>query len=178
MFNGWQTFYQMTAEAAATLVGLVFIVITLTSSRQASGTQNGMRLFITPTVFHLASVLVISALALAPDGEGTSPSLLMLAWSVAALGNAVWVAIGVWPPERRAHWSDFWWYGFAPTAAFAGLVIASSLAWACIPHAPYALALVLLGLLLVAIRNAWDLATWLAYPRPGPEPVSDPEAGD
>src|ERR1700728_3646185 len=65
MFSAWQNLYQMTGEAAATLIGLLFIVASLTAGRQHSPVhERGMQLFTTPTVFHLVSVLVISALTL------------------------------------------------------------------------------------------------------------------
>ncbi len=170
MFEGWQTFYQMTAEAAATLIGLVFIVVSLTAGRRAAGASAGLAYFTTPTVFHLASVLVVSALALAPEGAGhtaylVSPTALMLAWSLAALACAVHVMVGIVRMKTRPHWSDFWWYGAGPTATFAVLAVACGLAWEGVSRAPALLALAILVLLLVAIRNAWDLATWLAHPR-------------
>ena len=60
MFANWQSLYQMTGEAAATLIGLLFIM-SLTSGRQHSpGHERGMQLFTTPTVYHLISVLVVS----------------------------------------------------------------------------------------------------------------------
>ena len=45
MFAGWQTFYQMTGEAAATLTGLLFIVASLTSGRQNPMHERGVMLF-------------------------------------------------------------------------------------------------------------------------------------
>lgn len=175
MFAGWQVFYQMTAEAGATLTGLVFIVVTLTAGRQASGSEAGLRYFTTPTVFHLASVLAVSAMALAPEGEGAWPILLMLAWSVVGLACAVYVARGIWRMDVQPHWSDFWWYGAGPTATYSAMTAACILAWAGVPHAPYLLALVILALLMAGIRNAWDLATWLAHPR---EPEASVKDGD
>ncbi len=77
MFAGWETYYQMTGEAAATLTGLLFIVATLSAARPSSGLSQGLRLFTTPTVFHLASVnlRVVSAnLAIAPRAQGERPA--------------------------------------------------------------------------------------------------------
>ena len=73
MFSGWQTFYQMTGEVAATLTGLLFIVASLISGRQIEKMARGVKLFTTPTVFHFASVIVISGLALASGSEGAWP---------------------------------------------------------------------------------------------------------
>jgi hypothetical protein len=161
MFSGWQTFYQMTGEAAATLTGLLFIVASLTSGRQSRKHERGVMLFTTPTVFHLASVLAISALALAPDGE-QSRIALMVGWAGLSVVYTVFLAVQLARIEDPTHWSDFWWYGVAPAAVYLALAGAAALACAHVPHAADFLALCLIALLLVTIRNAWDLVTWLA----------------
>jgi hypothetical protein len=178
MFDGWQTFYQMTAEAAATLTGLLFIVATLTAGRQTSAVNQGARLFTGPTVFHLASVLAVSAVALAPDGEAPSPGLIMTLWTLAGLVYATTIAIGLRGLENPTHWTDFWWYGAAPAATYLALTIANALALAHTRHAAYSVALGLLVLLLIAIRNAWDLATWLATRRDEAQAVGSPARGE
>ena len=165
IFSGWRDFYQVTGEAAATLTGLLFVVVTLTAGRQSPAGNQGARLFTSPTVFHLASVLVISALALAPDGEMALSGAIMTGWSGAGLIFAVGVAVRILRLEARSHWTDFWWYGFAPSLTYAVLAAANACALARLTHAAYAVALGLLLALVVAIRNAWDLATWLAIRR-------------
>ena len=160
MFQGWQTFYQMTGEAAATLTGLLFIVASLTSGRSSSGQERGVILFTTPTVFHLASVLAISALALAPDGE-RSRAVLMFAWAALSVIYTAWLAVQLYRIENPSHWTDFWWYGTAPVVLYLALAGATVSVYAHVGHAAYFVALCL-TVLLVTIRNAWDLVTWLA----------------
>lgn len=166
MFVGWQAFYQMSGGAAATLIGLLFLVVSLMSGRQVSSTSAGIRLFLSPTVFHLASVLVISALALAPDGAGSSRSVLMIAWAIFGVGCTTLVATRLRSAQDPAHWSDFWWYGAAPAAVYLALALSTAAVLLREPQAAYFVALCLLALLIVTIRNAWDLVTWLA-PRAG-----------
>lgn len=173
MFAGWRSFYQLTGGAAATLIGLMFIVATLTSARSASSMTQGSRLFTTPTVFHLASVLVISALSLAADGEGRWARLIMAGWAIGGFVYAVWVAAGLRSTPFAPHWSDFWWYGVANAIVYAALALAAVLACALAPHAAFFLALCLLALLVVTIRNAWDLVTWLAPRREETRTVDD-----
>jgi hypothetical protein len=162
MFGSWQSFYQMTGEVAATLVGLLFIVVTLTSGRVTPTTMRGMKLFTTPTVLHLVSVIVISALALVPDGEGGSRAAVMSGWAVLAAGYMVTLAVQIHRIPDPADGSDTWWYGMAPAATYLALAVATASAWLQLPHAPYFIALCLIVLLLVTVRNAWDLITWLA----------------
>jgi len=160
MFQGWQTFYQMTGEAAATLTGLLFIVASLTSGRTSTHAR-GVMLFTSPTVFHLASVLAVSALALAPDGEQFR-AVLMFAWAALSVAYTAWLAAQLHGIEDPTHWSDFWWYGVAPVIIYLALAGATICVYAHVAHAAYCVALCLMVLLLVTIRNAWDLVTWLA----------------
>ena len=167
MFSGWQTFYQLTGSAAAELIGLLFIVSTLTRGHQHPDSQIGPKLFTTPTVFHLALVLVVSALALAPGTENKSACLVMMLCALAGCGYAIGIAAGLHKLESPTHWSDFWCYGAAPAAVCIALAAAAGSAFGRVPRAAYAVWLALLVLLVVSIRNAWDLVTWLAPRRPG-----------
>ena len=45
---------------------------------------------------------------------------------------------------------------------YLGLVLAVAASWGGAVHAAGALALAILLLMLLAVRNAWDLVTWLA----------------
>ena len=168
MFDDWRIFYQATAESAATLTGLVFVVATLTSGRDVPRASSGQKLFTTPTIFHLVSVLVISALALTPGQEGDCPIALMTLWAACGLVHTTRLALRIRAIPDPSHWSDLGWYGVAPTLTFAALAVASALAWMHVNHAVYGVALCLLVLLIVAIRNAWDLVTWLAVRRGDP----------
>jgi len=72
------------------------------------------------------------------------------------------------------HWTDLWFYGVLPSALYLALgldALAFAQAWPC---AHYGLAVVTTALLLLAIRNEWDLITWIA-PRAEPE---DPHFGE
>jgi hypothetical protein len=162
MFAGWQSFYQMTGGAAATLTGLLFIVISLMAGRDRAATDSSQALFTTPTMFHLVSVLVISGLALTPESGVVSPSLIMIAWAAGGLVYSITRAVRLGRSSKLPHWSDVWWYGFGPAAVYIGLAIATGAAWLRAPHGVYLLSLCVTALLVLAIRNAWDLVTWLA----------------
>ena len=169
MFGPWQSFYQMTGEAAATLTGLLFIVSTLASSRPAATAMRGLALFTSPTFLNLASVVAISALALAPDGEGPSRAAIICAWAALGFIYTGDRMIRIHAIPEQSHWSDRWCYGVWPTLAYLAIAVSAAAAWKGVVHAPYALGLSLLALLLAAIRNAWDLVTWLALRRDQPE---------
>src|SRR5690348_12887382 len=64
----WQNFYVIIGSAAATLTGLLFVVITLVSGalRRVSTPGSGIRVFSTPNVMHFGAALLIAALLSAP----------------------------------------------------------------------------------------------------------------
>ena len=73
--------------------------------------------------------------------------------AVIGLATSVWVT---WQIGRNApHWSDRGWYGLGPAAAYLGLLIVILLRSAPLIAAGQ------LALLLISIRNAWDLVTWI-----------------
>jgi hypothetical protein len=162
MYDGWQNFFGVLGAAAATLIGLQFIVATLTSARPESVSTPGVRLFTSPVVFHLVSVLANSVLALAAGDEDLFKRLVMTGGGFVGLIYAGTLAVQIARLETQTHWSDFWCYGAVPTLVYLALCAANGATWVHAPHAAFFVALCLLALLLVAIRNAWDLVTWLA----------------
>jgi hypothetical protein len=138
MFRDWENFYLLIGSAAAALIGLLFVVVTLTTGREHSSVSRGTSIYTTPTVFHFALVLLISAVALSPGAAAPIAGPIIFICALAGLTYAV--AIGVWlrtgsGPEG-VHWSDFWWYGVGPAAIYLGLAIAAVALWAAASRAP------------------------------------------
>jgi hypothetical protein len=171
MFQGWDSFYLLIGSAAAALVGLLFVVATLTTNVEQASASAGANLYMTPVVFHFAMVLVLSALALAPGVTAGAAGPTVGAAALVGLVYMATVAIGQHRRRREAseppHWSDFWWYGAAPLAIYLALGCAAAALWADAHGAALALGLVLMVSLLVGVRNAWDLVTWLAPRKKG-----------
>jgi hypothetical protein len=71
MFSDWSDFYLVVGGAAAVLLGLIFVVVTLMHDRPRSSVLYGSRLYMGPIVLHMCFVLVLSAMALTP-GNTTS----------------------------------------------------------------------------------------------------------
>jgi hypothetical protein len=169
MFQGWENFYYLMGSAAATLIGLMFIAVSLTHNFDTQKAERGQRLFMTPTVMQLAIVLAIAGLALAPR---LTPEAHRWAMGAVAAWGILYTAPGTvrlaTDKDAVAHWSDFWFYGFAPMTIY--LVFAAAVADWLIPQALACnlMALSLLALLMISIRNAWDLVTWIAPRRKAP----------
>jgi hypothetical protein len=170
MFQGWENVYYLMGPAAVGLIGLMFIGVTLTNNFNAEKAERGQRLFMTPTVMQLAITFLISALALAPK---LSPEAHR--WTMGAVG--VWGLIYTTPSalkltrEREvvSHWSDMWFYGLLPVAIYLVLTLAITV-WTLPQDVACRLtALSLLAILMLSVRNAWDLVTWIAPRRNKPE---------
>jgi hypothetical protein len=162
MFEGWADFYILIGGASGALIGLLFVVVTLTSGMDRDRALIGSSLYMAPMVVLFAAVLVIGAIAAAPKLGDDAREWLIEAVAVLGLAYGIRVAVGVLR-RRVQHWSDAWCYGVGPAAAFALLSAATALAWtgarAC---APYAIGAACVAMMLLSIRNAWDLVTWMA----------------
>jgi hypothetical protein len=171
MFEGWGEFFFMIGSSAAALIGLMFVVVTLTAGRDRDEVERGKHLYTSPIVWHLAVVLTLSGAAIAP---GVSASIFGYAAGGLALlgiGMGVRSAVGIArrPGAPNAAGFDMFWYGVAPAIVYVGMAMAAigvldGAAWSAT-----AVAGDLMALLLVSIHAEWDLVTYLA-PGAGPTP--------
>jgi hypothetical protein len=165
MFEGWDSFYLLIGGAAGALIGLLFVVATLTGNLGREQSMRGAAIYMTPTVFHFAVVLVTSAFTAVPHlpqraaavGVGAL-GLLGLAYAI----NVSWMLRTQRVTPEAPHWTDIWCYGVAPTAIYLAMVAAAVTLEVGAAWATHAVAAVSIALLLLSIRNAWDLVTWLA----------------
>src|SRR5580704_13047820 len=96
MFHGWDNVFMLMGTASGSLIGLLFVVVTLTTNIDHARAIRAGGLYLTPTMVHFAAALVVSATVLAPR---LSPLLTAIIIAVAALlgfSNAVrtWLGIG------------------------------------------------------------------------------------
>ena len=160
MFEGWDSFYLMAGGAAAVLIGLIFVVISLMGDRPRSSVLAGTRLYMGPIVLGVSFVLALSAAALTPGI--TRPIFSMITAVIAAWGlvRAIMSTVGI-ARLTEVHWTDVWFYGVYPVViylAMAVVALAFARGWRW-DH--YGLAVVITLGLLLAIRNEWDLITWI-----------------
>jgi hypothetical protein len=176
MFEHWGEFYLLAGSAAAVLIGLIFVVISLMQDRSRSSVLSGAKLYMGPIVLGVSFVLVLSAAALTPGLERPAFAAIAAAVALWGLARGVMSMVGIrhLTAKGEVHWTDFWFYGAIPSALYLALGGVALAFWSGQPCANYGLAAVLTGLLLSAIRNEWDLITWIA-PRAD---SGDPSFGD
>src|SRR5689334_7521154 len=66
LLASWHNFYAILGTAAATLTGLMFVVITINARDRNRGASDGIGAFGTPNVFHFEMVLLVAAILSAP----------------------------------------------------------------------------------------------------------------
>jgi len=162
MFEGWGEFYLLVGSAAAVLIGLIFVVISLMQDRSRSAVLTGSKLYMGPIVLSVSFVLVLSAAALTPHIHRNSVVLIVGAVALWGLGRGLLSIAGIHRLKEEVHWTDIWFYGVIPSLLYVliGLVALEFRIEA--EWANKGLAVAITGLLLLAVRNEWDLITWIA----------------
>ena len=161
MFEGWSEFYLMAGGAAAVLIGLIFVVISLMQDRSRSSVLAGSRLYMGPIVLGVSFVLALSAAALVPGIGRCTFAALAGAAALWGLARGIISSLGIHRVRPEVHWTDLWFYGVGPSLIYLALgIVAIAFRQDC-PWARQGLALVVTASLLLAIRNEWDLITWI-----------------
>ncbi len=163
----WRDFYELLGTAAVTLMGLVFVTAAIAAGFLAEESRALMRSFMTPTVAHFAATLVICMLVSVPTLTWPRLGAVLLAAGVLGL----LYAISVWRSMSRSarHWAaldDRLWYALAPIVCFLLLSAAGILLLVHRPAGTELLAGTLVLLLLLGIRNAWDIIVWIILRAP------------
>jgi hypothetical protein len=157
----WHEFYVLAGTAGVTLTSALFVVISLGPSIIASENNTGVRAFITPNVVYFTTVLVLSQVLL----SSTIPREVF-GWSL--LGGAALSILYLWTTRAPRRWRennlsvmDWIWYIALPYLAYIliliiGVGVVRNDQWALT-----GLAGCIVFMLVIGIRNAWDLAVWM-----------------
>lgn len=157
----WHELYSVAAGIAATLMGLMFVVLSLGSRSLA--TEQGVqvtRALHTPIVVFFGTIIVVSMLMLMPD---TAPAALGTLVGAVALGGIIYMvasgAYNIWR-ENELGIDDLVWYVVLPYVSYATLGVSAVMIWKAVPFGPHVEAGAVLLMLLIGIRNAWDLVVY------------------
>ena len=168
LLSNWQNFYMIMGTAAATLTGLMFVVTTLIAGIDAhlSTLNAAVSAYNTPTVVHFGTVLLLAGVLSAPWQTFSSLSFLL---GLLALGMVLYSIIVLRRMRQVPHYQstleDWLWYLAFPLLAHVLLIIAAFVLPKNPSSALYIVGATMLLLLLVGIRNAWDMVTFLAVER-------------
>jgi hypothetical protein len=155
--HAWHEFYLLVGTAAATVLALLFVAVSLGAGHLTSQNQAPTRTFMSPVVIHFTSVFFIAAVCLIPSHGPVFFSALIAVTAVLGIAVSTVISVQVIRKEWTQYVPDYLAYGLLPVAAYLALLIAGIMVYAETKYAPEVLAGALLGLTIVNIRNAWDL---------------------
>ena len=165
MLEHWHEFYLLVGTAAATLVALLFVAASIGAGFLTVERLGATRTYMSPVVVHFTGVLFACALGLVPSHTRASFGLLIGAGSLVAAVYSGVIFMRV-VKSSAIDWVDRLAYGLAPVIGYAAALVAAGLFVLGSRRAPDVLAGALILLLIVNIRNAWDLALFMALKQP------------
>jgi hypothetical protein len=155
LFEHWHDYYLVQGGVAGTLVALLFVAASVGIDYLTSERLTEARAFMNPVVVHFTAVLVTASLALAPL---QTPLLFVFVVGAGAVAGVVYSTVATLRVVRLTKdRTDRLCYGMIPGLGYVVIVAAMGMIWAHVEAGPEVLAGALLVLLVVNIRNAWDL---------------------
>jgi hypothetical protein len=164
LLHDWRDFFIVTATAGATLIGAMFVVVSIAVGFLTRERAAAAHAYLTSTLVHLGAVLAASLVTMAPVISWTGFGVMLAAGGVIGV---LYVALLVGAVNRyRADWTDLLWYTLLPIVGYAVLGTAGVLALATDARAVEVLAAATVLILICGVRNAWDMIlTFASRPR-------------
>ena len=159
----WRDFYALIGTASATLVALMFVAASIGAGVFTREHQAGIRSFLSPTVVHFSSVLIICLLATIPTETWAVLGVLLTCAGVIGLAYSGWIWRRMMKHGIIATIDvvDRLWYAVLPIATHLLVIVAGVSLWRQSEVSLNILALALILLLLIGLRNSWDMTVWV-----------------
>ncbi len=162
LLHDWHDFYVLVGTASATLVGLMFVAVSIGTSIFNEDHRAAMTAFITPTVMHFAAVLFVCLLGTIPTHTWYTLGGLLGAGALAGSIYSGRLVVQLFNVDL----SDRLFYSFLPLLGYLLALIAAVLLLLHATASADLIAAAVLTLLLAAIRNAWDMMVWIVIKTP------------
>jgi hypothetical protein len=181
----WTAFYALMGGAAATLLGLLFVAVSVRLNIFHQRQVADVRDFAAFTFGTFLVAIAVAGLALAPHAHRFSLALSLLLVSIAAFGAIAWIArlwirlnapaAGARPGYMSGDWRGLAYF-LLMSAPYIGLIAVVVLLWRSHPSALGWLAVVEGWLLVMGTVAAWVMLSH-AGGAPASEDTSDNAAG-
>ena len=160
---GWESFYVIVGSSAAALIGLQFVAIALLTEIRRRSTTREIDAFATPTIVHLSTALLVSAILSAP--WPTVPEA-GIALAICGFAGLVYVAVVIHRARAQTGYrlvaEDWVWHVTLPLVAYTSLFAAAINVKRHAVGSLFDVAGTTLLLLFIAIHNSWDTVTYIA----------------
>jgi hypothetical protein len=178
MLEGWHEFYTLLGTAAAALVALLFVAASIGAGFLSADRGGPTHTYTSPIVFHYTYVLFISMVALFPINTDWSLGATIGISALIAVAYSCTIFVRVMRGSA-VDLDDRLSYGASPLVAYAAALAAAVFVFERSKIGPPLLAGALILLLLINIRNAWDLTLFFAQRRgrESPPPASNQRQG-
>ncbi len=153
--QGWDNFFTLVGGTSGTLIGLLFVVLTLGAERATGGDTMRIRAFVAPVFVQLSLLLLLAMILLAPLAEAVRGVLTAILAGAGIAYSLYILALARGRPELTER--EPLWDGVLPIAGLACLLL-SAASWFFAPeHADELAALAAAVLLITALRNSWAM---------------------
>ncbi len=164
--ESWHDFFVLVGTAGATLLALLFVAVSLGAGYLSDAQAGATRAFFSPVVVHFSAVFFLSAVALVPGHRIIFFAAAIGISALTGLAVSLYTSIQLLRHDWTKYKQDHLAYGLLPTVAYIALLIAAVMIWRESEFALDVLASALLLLLLVNVRNAWDLTLSMVRRQP------------
>lgn len=161
----WANFFVSMSQAGATLIGLLFVVITTAAERRPNEFAK-VQVYITPTVVYFASVLGVGELGTIPTHTRISAAVCICLVGLAGLGYSGFLRFAHRRSKSYNERVDLINYAVIPFAAYAILSLGGATLLHNIQNGLTLMAASMLLLLAIAIRNSWAMVVDVVFTRP------------
>ncbi len=153
----WHDFYVLVGTAGATLLALLFVAVSLGVGFLTEDKAAATRTFYSPIIIHFGSVFFISAIALVPAHGSSFFAAVIGATALIGAAISAFITVELIRREWTQYVRDYLAYGLLPAIGYLALFVAAAMIYKELDIALDVLAGALLLLLLINIRNTWDL---------------------
>jgi hypothetical protein len=181
MLHNWDNFFILAGGAAATLMGLLFVAVTVAGTGfSESRIVHGTRGFLTPTLVQFGTVLLQALAVLVPWPSAWPIGIIFGLGGLTGLAYQINVVVKRRQFGLALHdWHDWLPYVGVPALGSACLVVGAVGLTAEKSFAPYAGAGSTTLLLFGGVYGAWDLTLWIIKNRAKTERRDDsPNRGE
>jgi hypothetical protein len=163
MLAQWHEFYAVLGTAAAALIALLFVAVSIATSvlTPEPESRGNTSTYLSPVVFHYANALFLSLIALIPTQTLESFGLVIGAASIGSATYSIVIAVRV-HRNSISDIADRLCYGAIPALCYAMGPVSAVFLFEEKLAGLNLLAGAALLLLVINIRNAWDLMISLA----------------